>query len=100
MAHSKPLMATSSDHANASVQSALRTLEVGSGGIAAIGAALQGPLGGAFTEAADLIREAKGRGVVTGPAKSGHVAPKIAATLASTGTPPFFVHAAEAGHGD
>ena len=43
---------------------------------------------------------AKGRVIVTGLGKSGHVARKIAATLASTGTPAFFVHAAEAGHGD
>ena len=47
-----------------------------------------------------LIREAKGRVIVTGLGKSGHVARKIAATLASTGTPAFFVHAAEASHGD
>src|ERR1700739_557172 len=102
MPSSNPLMATSSgtDHANAAVQSALRTLEVGSSGIAAIAAALEGPLGLAFGEAIDLIRQAKGRVIVTGLGKSGHVARKIAATLASTGTPAFFVHAAEAGHGD
>src|SRR5207302_8131680 len=52
------------------------------------------------TAAADLIRNAKGRLIVTGMGKSGHVARKIAATLASTGTPAFFVHAAEASHGD
>src|SRR6516225_11412896 len=100
MAHSQPLMATSSDHADAAVQSALRTLEVGSGGIAAIATALQGQLGAAFANAVDLIRQAKGRVIVTGLGKSGHVARKFAATLASTGTPAFFVHAAEAGHGD
>jgi arabinose-5-phosphate isomerase len=82
------------------VQSALRTLEVGTGGIAAIAAALQGPLGQAFAQAVDLIRKAKGRVIVTGLGKSGHVARKVAATLASTGTPAFFVHAAEASHGD
>ena len=69
-------------------------------GIAAISAALQGPLGPAFTAAVELIRNAKGRVIVTGLGKSGHVARKIAATLASTGTPAFFVHAAEASHGD
>ena len=69
-------------------------------GIAAIAAALQGPLGAAFAEAVDLIRQAKGRVIVTGLGKSGHVARKFAATLASTGTPAFFVHAAEASHGD
>ena len=62
--------------------------------------ALQGPLGPAFAAAVELIREAKGRVIVTGLGKSGHVARKIAATLASTGTPAFFVHAAEASHGD
>src|ERR1700746_139852 len=100
MPHSKPLTATSPDHADAAVQSALRTLEVGSGGIAAMVAALKGPLGAAFGAAVYLIRDAKGRVIVTGLGKSGHVARKIAATLASTGTPAFFVHAAEAGHGD
>jgi arabinose-5-phosphate isomerase len=97
-----PLVATPSgaDDANAAVQSALRTLEAGTSGIAAISTALQGPLGAAFTATVDLIRQAKGRVIVTGLGKSGHVARKIAATLASTGTPAFFVHAAEAGHGD
>jgi arabinose-5-phosphate isomerase len=102
MAKPKPLMTKSSgtDHANAAVQSALRTLDAEAGGVAAIAAALQGALGPAFTAAADLIRDAKGRVIVTGLGKSGHVARKIAATLASTGTPAFFVHAAEASHGD
>jgi arabinose-5-phosphate isomerase len=102
MAKPKPLMAKSSgtDHADAAVQSALRTLEAEASGVAAIAAALQGALGPAFTAAVDLIRDAKGRVIVTGLGKSGHVARKIAATLASTGTPAFFVHAAEASHGD
>jgi arabinose-5-phosphate isomerase len=102
MAKPKPLMAKSSgtDHANAAVASALRTLDAEASGIAAIAAALQGTLGPAFAAAVDLIREAKGRVIVTGLGKSGHVARKIAATLASTGTPAFFVHAAEASHGD
>src|SRR5450432_2351073 len=102
MANPKPLMADSSgtDDANAAVASALRTLDAGGSGIAAIAAALAGPLGPAFTAAVDLIRLAKGRVIVTGLGKSGHVARKIAATLASTGTPALFVHAAEAGHGD
>ena len=102
MPKSKPLMAKSSvtDHANEAVASGLRTLEAEGSGIAAIAAALQGPLGPAFSAAVDLIRQAKGRVIVTGLGKSGHVASKIAATLASTGTPAFFVHAAEASHGD
>jgi len=102
MASQQPLMTPSSgtENTNASVQSALRTLEVGSSGIAAIAAALQGPLGAAFAQSVDLIRQARGRVIVTGLGKSGHVARKVAATLASTGTPAFFVHAAEASHGD
>jgi len=101
MANSKPLVAKSSfADANAAVQSALRTLDAGISGVGALAAALQGRLGPAFAETVDLIREANGRVIVTGLGKSGHVARKIAATLASTGTPAFFVHAAEAGHGD
>lgn len=53
-----------------------------------------------FVGAVDLILGTKGRVVVSGMGKSGHVAHKIAATLASTGTPAFFVHPAEASHGD
>jgi arabinose-5-phosphate isomerase len=82
------------------VQSALRTLDAGTNGIAALAAALHGPLGAPFADAVELIRQAKGRVIVTGLGKSGHIARKVAATLASTGTPGFFVHAAEAGHGD
>jgi len=102
MASQKPLMTQSSGThtANAAVQSALRTLEVGTSGIAAISEALQGSLGTAFVQTVDLIRQAKGRVIVTGLGKSGHIARKVAATLASTGTPAFFVHAAEASHGD
>ncbi len=51
-------------------------------------------------QAAVLIQQSKGRVVVTGVGKSGHIGRKIAATLASTGTPAFFVHATEAAHGD
>ncbi|HEY7944022.1 MAG TPA: KpsF/GutQ family sugar-phosphate isomerase [Casimicrobiaceae bacterium] len=62
--------------------------------------ALQHRLGDAFVAAARAIFACSGRVVVTGIGKSGHIARKLAATLASTGTPAFFVHAAEAGHGD
>jgi arabinose-5-phosphate isomerase len=57
-------------------------------------------LDGRFVEAVRLILACRGRVVVSGVGKSGHIARKIASTLASTGTPAFFVHAAEAGHGD
>jgi len=53
-----------------------------------------------FTKACDLLLRCQGRVVVTGMGKSGHIARKIAATLASTGTPAFFVHPGEASHGD
>ena len=62
--------------------------------------ALSERLGTAFLAAARTLFECRGRVVVTGIGKSGHIARKIAATLASTGTPAFFVHAAEASHGD
>ncbi|MDE1924420.1 MAG: KpsF/GutQ family sugar-phosphate isomerase [Gammaproteobacteria bacterium] len=57
-------------------------------------------LGPEFARACRICLECRGRVVVTGMGKSGHVAGKIAATLASTGTPSFFVHPAEASHGD
>ena len=53
-----------------------------------------------FLQACQLMLACKGRVVVTGMGKSGHIAGKIAATLASTGTPAFFVHPGEASHGD
>ena len=53
-----------------------------------------------LTKALDLIQNAKGRTILTGMGKSGHIAKKIAASLASTGTPSFFIHPAEASHGD
>ena len=57
-------------------------------------------LGDAFCKAVETIANATGRVIVTGMGKSGHVSNKIAATLASTGTPAFFVHPSEASHGD
>jgi arabinose-5-phosphate isomerase len=62
--------------------------------------ALQERVGVAFAAAARLILACRGRVVVLGVGKSGHIGHKIAATLASTGTPAFFVHSAEASHGD
>jgi arabinose-5-phosphate isomerase len=61
---------------------------------------LAGRLGEAFVEAVVMILNCRGRVVVSGIGKSGHIARKLAATLASTGTPAFFVHPAEASHGD
>ncbi len=62
--------------------------------------ALAGPLREAYVEAARLLAGTQGRVIVSGMGKSGHIARKIAATLASTGTPAQFVHPAEASHGD
>jgi arabinose-5-phosphate isomerase len=85
---------------NLHLASAFRTLETESEGLAALAAAMADGLGSPFASAVDTIRAARGRVIVTGMGKSGHVARKIAATLASTGTPAFFVHAADASHGD
>ena len=57
-------------------------------------------LDGSFVKAVELVLACHGRVIVSGVGKSGHIARKIAATLASTGTPAYFVHAAEAAHGD
>ncbi|CAB3766096.1 arabinose 5-phosphate isomerase KdsD [Paraburkholderia humisilvae] len=62
--------------------------------------ALRDQLDDGFVEAIDFILGCRGRVVVSGIGKSGHIARKLAATLASTGTPAFFVHPAEASHGD
>ncbi|MCA8034907.1 KpsF/GutQ family sugar-phosphate isomerase [Burkholderia arboris] len=62
--------------------------------------ALRDQLDGGFVQAVALLLGCRGRVVVSGIGKSGHIARKIAATLASTGTPAFFVHPAEASHGD
>ncbi len=62
--------------------------------------ALRARLGAPFVKACALMRATSGRVIVLGMGKSGHIGRKIAATLASTGTPAFFVHPAEASHGD
>ena len=85
---------------NSHIASALRTLDNEAEGVAALAAAMSDGLGAPFVAAVETIRAARGRVIVTGMGKSGHVARKIAATLASTGTPAFFVHAADASHGD
>lgn len=61
---------------------------------------MESELDSSLTEALNLMQAAKGRIILTGMGKSGHIAKKIAASLASTGTPSFFVHPAEASHGD
>jgi len=76
--------------------SARRTLQIESQGLLDLSARLDD----SFTQVVDLLLACRGRVVVSGIGKTGHIARKIAATLASTGTPAFFVHAAEAVHGD
>ncbi len=76
--------------------SAKRTLQIEEQAIAA----LLERLDSHFDRACELVLACQGRVVVTGMGKSGHIAGKIAATLASTGTPAFFVHPGEASHGD
>jgi arabinose-5-phosphate isomerase len=100
MAKPKVEASKGSQGSHSLIESALRTLEAEAGGIAALAAAIGDGLGRSFIAAVELIRGAKGRVIVTGMGKSGHVARKIAATMASTGTPAFFVHPGEASHGD
>ncbi len=80
--------------------SALQALVIETEGMQQLVKATEGPLGEAIARAIDIIRQARGRIILTGMGKSGHVCRKIAATLASTGTPAMFVHPAEASHGD
>lgn len=82
------------------ISSALRTLTLGAEGLAQLASEVAGPMAPAFDEAVRRLKAVKGRVIVTGMGKSGHVAQKIAATFASTGTPAFFVHPGEASHGD
>lgn len=81
-------------------KSALRTIRTEENGLASVASALEGELGTEFGRACDTIRAISGRVIVAGVGKSGHIGSKVAATLASTGTPAFFVHPAEANHGD
>ena len=81
-------------------RSALRTLKAEKSGLADLERALKNGLSAPFTEVVRKIHATPGRVVLTGIGKSGHVGAKIAATLASTGTPSFFVHPVEANHGD
>jgi arabinose-5-phosphate isomerase len=85
---------------SAAIDSALRTLGAERDGLAELIDALGNGLGEDFAAAVERLAAARGRVIVTGMGKSGHVARKIAATLASTGTPAHYVHPAEASHGD
>lgn len=81
---------------NGDLAAARRVTDLAADAIRDLGASL----GTDFTRAVDTIMAIKGRVIVSGMGKSGHIGHKIAATLASTGTPSFFIHPAEASHGD
>ncbi|MBU6949990.1 SIS domain-containing protein [Hahella sp. HN01] len=85
-----------SHHDHEYIKAAKRTIEMELEAIQA----LTSRIDEAFVKACDLMLECEGRVVVTGMGKSGHIGNKIAATLASTGTPSFFLHPGEASHGD
>src|SRR5205807_3827510 len=80
--------------------SAVRTLDLECEGLQALRATLDQQLKEPFRLAVATLAAARGRVIVTGIGKSGHVGQKLAATFASTGTPAFFVHPSEASHGD
>lgn len=91
---------TSRTDGTAAIASAMRTVTTEQAGIQALAEALQNGLSEPFAQAVELLAGITGRVIVTGVGKSGHIGSKIAATLASTGTPAFFVHPSEANHGD
>ncbi|MEM7777207.1 MAG: KpsF/GutQ family sugar-phosphate isomerase [Pseudomonadota bacterium] len=82
------------------VASAKGTLKLEAQGVTMVRQALSGPLAERFATAVETLLNARGRIIVTGMGKSGHIGQKIAATFASTGSPAFFVHPSEASHGD
>ncbi len=85
---------------NGAIESAMRTIETERRGLEALERALASGLAGPFSRAVEIIGDISGRVVITGVGKSGHIGNKLAASLASTGTPSFFVHPVEANHGD
>jgi arabinose-5-phosphate isomerase len=96
----KPTARSSNEAAARAAASARRTIETERAGLIALEAALANGLARPFAAAVETIHAATGKVIVSGVGKSGHVGRKVAATLASTGTPAFFVHPTEAGHGD
>ena len=82
------------------LRSATKTLELESEGLSLLASVLKTTMADPFAATVDLLRSSSGRVIITGIGKSGHIGQKLAATLASTGTPSFFVHPSEASHGD
>lgn len=98
---SPPASAGTQTDKSSDIACGIKVLNAEIDGLTAMASALQQePLGAAFSKAVDVFMAAEGRIVVSGLGKSGHVGRKIAATLASTGTPAHFVHPSEASHGD
>ena len=83
-------------HKNSHISSAIKTIETEIEGLKS----LIDFFDEKYVKTVDLILNCKGRIIISGMGKSGHIANKISATLASTGTPAFFIHPAEASHGD
>ena len=92
----KPALKAVTDPGGGDLVAARRVLDLASEALVTLSAGLDGD----FSKAVDAILAAKGRVIVSGMGKSGHVGRKVAATLSSTGTPAYFVHPAEASHGD
>ena len=92
----KPLELSVEPHANTDLRAARRVLRFAGEALAALSESLDG----GFSRAVDVLAAVRGRVVVSGMGKSGHIGRKLAATLSSTGTPAQFVHPAEASHGD
>jgi len=92
----KPALKAVADPGGGDLVAARRVLDLASEALVTLSAGLDGD----FSKAVDAILAAKGRVIVSGMGKSGHVGRKVAATLSSTGTPAYFVHPAEASHGD
>lgn len=91
-----PISSAHQSNIQANIQAGQKALEIEISGLES----LKNALGQDFAKAVDLCHQLKGRVIVTGMGKSGHIGCKIAATLASTGTPSYFVHPGEASHGD
>ncbi len=85
---------------NPALACALRTVTIEAEGLEALAKSLKREMASAFGAAVEKIATSRGRVIVSGIGKSGHIGQKIAATFASTGTPSFFVHPSEAAHGD
>ena len=94
------MASTKTASADLLIQSGQRALESEKAGLEALIVAMSSEMGASFAAAAQIIARSSGRVIVSGMGKSGHIGRKIAATLASTGTPAYFVHPAEASHGD